>query len=104
MIDAVAEDVVHLDRVRSAAVDQRSRPYSGPATEGQAGVAVVEFLRKTFFEKSRGRNNGTRQQCSVPVDHGALGVVQHFGRNGSAAVFLGPAGKPLYDVHGAQFL
>ena len=103
VIDAVAEDVVDLDRVRGRAVDQRRGADGRPAAEREAGRAAIELVGERALEQRRGRHDRAGEERGVPVDHRALGVMQHVRRYGSAAGRCGERGEPLDDVHQSTF-
>ena len=46
MVDAFAENIVHLERVRSRAVDERGRSYRRAPAQGEMRVSVVQLFRE----------------------------------------------------------
>jgi hypothetical protein len=99
MVDRVTVDVVHLHGVRRAGVDQRCGPGGSLAPERKRRAAAIEVLGESLFQQRRRRCQRTGQQRRVPVDHRALGVVQHLGWNRLRAEGECEFGKSLYDVH-----
>src|SRR5206468_11008743 len=99
MIDALAENVVHLDRVRGRAVDERRGSYRRTPAQGEMRVSVVELCGERALEQGCRRNHGAWKQRRVPVDHHALRLVQHLRRHGLPAITLGEPGETLDDVH-----
>src|SRR6266850_938168 len=86
VVDAVAIDIVDLDGMRRAAVDERQG-------------ARIAGLAERFHQKRRGRNDAAGQERGVPVDHGAPRVMRHFLRYRLRAPTCGPGSKALDDVH-----
>jgi hypothetical protein len=99
VIDAVAENVVDLDRVCGRPVDQRGRTYGCAPTERETGLAIIELFYERAFEEGRRRDLGAGQRRRVPVDHRALRVVQHLAGERLRARALGECGEMLDDVH-----
>ncbi len=99
MIDALAEDVVHLDGVRRRAVDERGRAHARAPAEREPGFAMVELSGESALEQEGRRNHAARKQRRVPVDHGALRLVQHLRRHRLPAIALGEPGETFDDVH-----
>ena len=85
VVDAVAIDVVHLDRMRSGAVDERH------------GARVVSGER--LLEQRRRRYHSAGVKRGVPIDDRASRVVRDFRRDRPRAPVRGPRGIALDDVH-----
>src|SRR5712691_1724739 len=98
MIDALAEDVVDLDRMRGRAVDERRRAHARAPAEREPGFAVVELCGERALEQRGRGNHGARKQRRVPVDHDALRLVQYPRRHSLPAIALGEPGETLDDV------
>ena len=99
VVDAVAEDVVDLDRVRGRAVDQRRGTHGRAPAQREARIAAIELLGERALEHRRRRDHCAGEERRVPVDHRALRVVQHLRRDRFAAGGFGERGEPLDDVH-----
>ena len=99
VIDAVAEDVVHLDRMRGRAVDERRRAHRGAPAQGEPGFAAVELFGERALERSGGRDHGAGKERRVPIDHRAFCVVQQLRRGPPRAKALRKSGEPLHRVH-----
>ena len=87
MVDAVAEDVVHLDGVRGGAVDERG------------DARAVRFGGESLAKQSGGRQHGARQQRGVPVDHRAARVMDDLLGNLLITELQGPLGETFDYVH-----
>ncbi len=99
MVDAFAENVVHLERVRSRAVDEGRGPHRRAPAQGEMRVTEVQLPGESALEQHRRRNHGSGKQRGVPIDHRAFGVVQHIGRDGPLATVIGKPRESLYHVH-----
>ena len=71
--------------MRGSGVDQRRGPRRRLASERERRAAAIEVLSERFFKQRRGRRDRAGQECCVPVDHRALGVMQRVGWNGLRA-------------------
>ena len=100
MVDALAENVVHLECVRGRAVDERRGSYRRAPAQGEMRVTEVQLPGESALEQHRRRNHGSGKQRGVPIDHRAFGVVQHIGRDGPLATVIGKPRETLYHVHG----
>ncbi len=77
VVDRVAEDVVELDRVRRGAVDERASAGGGAPPEGERGTAAVQLVGQHALEQRGRGDDGAGKERRVPVDDGALRVVDH---------------------------
>jgi hypothetical protein len=99
MVDAFAEDVVDFGGMRRRAVDDRGRAHARAPPVRQPGAAFSDLLGERTLEQRGGRNDRAGEERRVPVDHGALGVVQDLGRQGPRALPLRPLREALDDAH-----
>src|SRR3954462_779936 len=99
MIDAVAEDVVELRRVRCRAVDERRGVRGRLLAEEQPRFSAAKLLLQGTLQKRRRRDNGARKGRRVPIDDGSLGVMQHLAFQRFLPERDGKVREPLDDVH-----
>src|SRR3954462_10752788 len=99
MIDAVAEDVVELRRVRCRAVDERRGVRGRLLAEEQPRFSAAKLLLQGTLQKRRRRDNGARKGRRVPIDDGSLGVMRHRAFQRFLPDPEAKGREPLDDVH-----
>ena len=87
MVDAVPENVIHLDRVGRGAFEQRFQPRR------------LAFSGERFLHEGDGGDYHPGIQRGMPIDHCATRVMHHFFRKGSLPERNCPIGKALDEVH-----
>src|SRR5439155_381961 len=93
------------EKVATVASAWAKRFASRPSTSARAlaerepGFAVAKLSGERALEQEGRRNHAARKQRRVPVDHGALRLVQHLRRERLPAIALREPGETLDDVH-----
>ena len=62
-------------------------------------ISATDFLGESPLEQLRGRDHRSGMEGRVPVDHRALGMVQHLRCHRPPAIAQREPGKALNDMH-----
>ena len=104
VVHRIAEAVVHLGGMGRRAVDQGCGTRGGRAAQGQACIAPVQVFGHRGLQHLNRRHGQAGIERGIPVDHGALRVVQHFGRQRAPRSLVGKAGEDLRGQHRQAFV
>ena len=100
VVNGFAVNVIKLHGVGRRAIDQRGGAGGGGAAQRQAGAAMVQVVGQSLLEQGGRFAHRAGQQGGVPVDDGALGMVQHLGGQWRGGQLRAISGQRFNDGHG----
>ena len=100
VVNGFAVNVVKLNGVGGGAVDERGRAGGGGAAQRQAGAAMVQVVGQGLLKQGGRLAHRTGQQGGIPVDDGALGMVQHRRGQLRGGQLRAISGQRFDDGHG----